>query len=77
MPTLSEEEKKFVRHRVDKNGEIVLPPWRLISTHLNRRKSIVIAGAHGTLGAALKIALEQRGHDVRKALNQRNFCKPF
>lgn len=77
LPMLSEEQKKIVRHRVDKNGEIILPPWRMVTTNLRRRKTVVIAGVRGTLGASLKVALEERGHEVRKALNLSNLFNPF
>lgn len=68
LPILTEEEKKRVRHRVGKDGKIILPPWRMVLQHQRRRKIVVIAGAEGALGTSLRSELMNRGHDVRNRL---------
>lgn len=62
---LSDEDLKLVRHHVNKEGKLSLPPMRMVIKHLQRRKTVVIAGCYGFLGNALKASLLSRGHEVR------------
>jgi hypothetical protein len=65
LPILTDEEKKFVRHRISPSGKIVLPPGYMIGRYYLNRKTVVIAGGRGWLGHALNQVLQDRGYEVR------------
>lgn len=65
MPVLTEPQKKFIRHRITKKGNISIPPGPMVRQYFSGRKTIVIAGGTGWLALNLRSILENRGHTVR------------
>lgn len=62
---LTEDQKKYMRHRISSSGKVLLPPGHMTLKHSEGRKVVTIAGGRGWLGSCLHQDLVSRGHGVR------------